>query len=103
RRVRRRYIDHKIIGKRRGAAHRLGIIGRGIGAVAVLADIDADNAGLAPARAHALHDQVEPAAVETHAIDQRAVGFESKHTWYRVAGLWPRRHRADLDKAKAES
>jgi hypothetical protein len=68
----------------------------------VLADIDPNDAALIPPHRQSFDDAVEPAAVEPHAVDQRAIGFEAEHPRLGIAGLRSGRHRADFDNAETE-
>src|SRR5258708_7213324 len=105
RRVRRRDVEDKIIGK---ASHHLDsghIVGRAIRRVAVLADIGADAAGRVapcPAFGEPLYEGRNAAAVEAQAVDDRFVLIKPKQTRLRIARLWLWGHRAPFHKAQAQ-
>ena len=71
--------------------------------VAVLADIGADDAALAAARPKPRRHRRQALAVEAEAVDERLVLDQAEEPRRRIAGLRPRRHRADLDEAEAEA
>src|SRR5258707_6427977 len=69
RRIRRRHVDDEVIGEGGGAPYPLWVVGGCIRTVAVLADIDADDAACMPPYRQSCDDAFEPAAVEPHAVD----------------------------------
>ena len=78
RRVRRRHVDHEIIGNRGAAPHALDVVGHRVGAVAVRADIDPDDARPAGAAPRRRSTARRGRAVEAEPVDQRAVGSRRK-------------------------
>ena len=71
-------------------------------AVLVRPDIDAEHAATGCAAAMRGSAAVQPAIVEAHAVDHRAVLGQAEQPRPRIARLRPRRQRADFHRAEAE-
>ena len=106
RRVGRGDVDRHVVGERGHAREAGGIVARGIGALLVHADIDAERApGRAIRPAPSLQprgDDLQAGAVEAHPVDQRALPPEAEEPGPGIARLRPGRHRARLAEAEAE-
>ena len=103
RRIGRRHVDGEIAGDRREGLDQPHIILGAVGRVAVGADIDADDAAVVGARGEPRQHRRRALVVEAEPVDHALVGLEPEQARPRIAGLRPRRHGADLDKAEAEA
>jgi hypothetical protein len=102
-RVRRGDVDGEIIRDIGEGGDAGGIIGDAVGALAVGAKIDADNARPGAARGEAAMQRREAAIVEAEAVDECGIGRQAEEARPGIAGLRQRRHRSGLDEAKAEA
>ena len=96
-------IDGDVIGLRIDLAHAENVILRRSidGRVGVLADADPADSPIAGAF-EASDEVVDPLVVEAHPVHERDALRGPKHARPRVAGLRPRRHRAELDVAESQ-
>ena len=83
-------------------AHPQGIIGDTIRAVLVRPDIDSEHALARPQPGDARQRRVDPAIVESHAVDHCLVLGEAEQAGAGIAALGPGRERAHLDRAEAQ-
>src|SRR5690606_38177388 len=101
-RVRRGDVDRQIVGERRKHADARDIVRGAVVAVAIGADIDAEDAsGLAPVEA--LGEGLVTLIIEAQAVDERAVARQPEKPRQRIARLGERRDGADFDEAEAEA
>ena len=96
-------VDGEVIGHGRQARNAGNVIRHGVFAVAVLADIGADDAAFAAPRLEPRRDIVQTFAVKSQAVDDRAVLFQPEQARLGVARLRARRHRAHLDKSETKT
>ncbi len=101
-RVGRGDVDGEIAGDGGEGLDQLGIIAAAVGAVAVGADIDADDAALPGPRGEPLERRGGARIVEAEAVDHALVRFEPEQARPRITGLRQRGERTDLDKAETE-
>ncbi len=103
-RVGRGDVDGQIVRRRRQQFGRCRVVGRRVGAVLVLADVDPDEPGSArPAPAfQGRPGRLRPPVVEAEPVDHRAVLGQAEDARARIARLGARRHGADLDEAESQ-
>ena len=101
-RIGRGDVDGEITGDRREGLDQLGVVAAAVGAVAVGANIDPDDATLVSARRQPPEHRRSALVVEAEAVDHAFVGFEPEQARARIAGLRQRGDRADLDEAETQ-
>src|ERR1700730_18921389 len=65
------------------------------GSIKIFSYADAANSAVAAARDLG-HQMIDAFVVEAHAVDEGEASGDSKHARFSIAGLGPRRHRAQL-------
>src|SRR5665213_3302600 len=102
RRVGRGDVDGEIAGDGGESFDQLGVVADTVGAIAIGANIDADNAALVHARRQPLERGRRTLVVEAEPVNHALVRIEPEQAWTRIAGLWQRRDGTDLHKAEAK-
>ena len=97
-----RYVDRHVIRERPDGGDQRGIIALRVGAVLVDADIGPKDGGPFGEGFQIGPISVEPAIVETHAIDHRAIRLQSVEPRLGIARLRPGRHGTRFDKPEAQ-
>ena len=103
RRIRRGDVDGEVARNGREHLDQFDVVGGAVGGILVGPDIDADDAAVMRARRETPQHGFGAVIVETHAVDDGLVALQPEQPRPRIADLRQRRHRADLDKAEAET
>ena len=102
RRVGRRDVDGDVVDQRVEPAQARDVVGDRIGAVAVGADVGAEHArALRPAPRAARRTASRPSLLKPMRLISACCSAQPEQPRPGIAGLRPRRHRADLDQAEA--
>ena len=93
-------VERQIVGQRGEGPDAEHIVLDAVGRVLVGAEVDADHAGRPALKPR--QSPLEALIVEAEAVDDGRVLCQAEQPRAGVAGLWPRRQRADLDEAETE-